>query len=321
MLDLPPVESPPGPPTPTLTVADRRSVLSAAAANPAFQLQAVAPGFAVYRLRHAPRVWLIEFADLAIQARALNRLAHVLEGRSGVGAPLPDEATVAAWLRDQGADPLRLRIGHDYGLAELRGFFGRAQVEDLALNPAERSLRDQLQALGLLAPAGRDGPGAGADGAIVALTRASTMPSALRLTPAEYRAVLRHELSHAELMTNPAYRTYCIAFWRGLPEAARAALRGQFIRWHYDPTDEVRLASELQAYLWEVELGGFLDLHLRRAATSLAALRTAFLEGLDAQGGAAARFLRLPGMREPLARGPAWGDEAQLAKRVERSIR
>jgi hypothetical protein len=317
MLDLPWLDIQPGPYVQAAMIENGAPALAPAVQGGAFQLMAVHPRFAICRLWLEPRVWLIEFADLGIQALAMNRMAHVLEGRTAAAEMLPREAAVSAWFREQEVDPVRLRVEHDDRLGEVQGFFERAQIQGLALNAEEQVRRDDLGHLGLLGAANGPETRAAKGGAVIALARASALPSVLHLTPAEYRAVLRHELSHAELLINPAYRAYCIAFWRGLSEPVRASLRKQFICWHYDPKDTARLAGELQAYLWEVELGGFLEVHLRRAGTSLAALRTAFLDGLDIQDGPAAQLFRLPGMREPLARGVAWSTEAQLVKRVE----
>ncbi len=286
-----------------------------------FVLVTTETGFTIYRSWVNPAIWLLVFDDLRVQARTYKRLAHVLEGRSGANGSLPDEQTVTNWFRRTGADPERLRYGHDFRLDEIRSFFDRAEAQGADLNDAEAALRDALWTLGLLAaPAAGRGPPL-PDTVLIALVGASAMPSSEHLTPAEYRAVLRHELSHAEFETNSAYRSYCLDFWQGLPSTVRDAIRRQFIRWHYDPHDDRRLANELQAYLWEVELGGYLDLYLRRAGTSLAALRTDFVAGVEDRGEPAARLFRLPGMREPLARGPGWDRIGFARKRTEENER
>jgi hypothetical protein len=60
--------------------------------------------------------------------------------------------------------------------------------------------------------------------------------------------VVSHEILHAQYFTTPAYRQAIDAYWRGLSEAQRAAIRARFAG-SYDTSDEELMANELQAYV------------------------------------------------------------------------
>lgn len=62
--------------------------------------------------------------------------------------------------------------------------------------------------------------------------------------------ILRHELSHGEFFTNPAYADYCFGFWRGgMTQAERDAFTGFLGRAGYDTADEAMMVNEMQAFL------------------------------------------------------------------------
>ena len=265
------------------------------------------PGFNTFVARADARIWFLEADDIDQQNALFARLAHWLGVIADANAPLPSADEIRAWSRQTGADPRWQWIGHDYQMSEVRAFFYRAETDGVVLNTAEQLLRARLDALGLLTDTVRDG-------VLIAVPRASTTPHPARLTPAQQRALLRHELSHAEFYLNPSYRAYCLEFWARLMPEVRTVIRERFGRWCYDIDDTERLANELQAYLFEQEMGIWLDLDLRPTGISLAALREEFLAGLDALGTPTARFFQNLAYRQPLARGNGWNEDQSLRK-------
>lgn len=282
-------------------------LLAPPADNPAWDVRGKASGLVLYRLGSDSRVWLLEPADLTTQARALNRLAWLLE-HGGPTDPAPAPETLARWHREHGRDPLRLRIAHDLTLAELRGLVPRLAGASATAEPEEAALLSLLRDHGVLT----ESPPAGV---LLVVSRPSPGPAADTLTPAQHRALLRHELSHAVFALHPAYRDYCLAFWHGLRADLRTAITAQLGRWHYDTSDPARLANELQAYLFEAEMGAFVDARLRPLGASLARLRQDFLAGLAGRKDGAGWLFQWPHFAEVLARGPAWQVGPGLVKR------
>jgi hypothetical protein len=57
-----------------------------------------------------------------------------------------------------------------------------------------------------------------------------------------------HEILHAQFFSDARYRAVIDGYWRGLPEAQRAAARAELGEL-YNPDDEELIANELQAYV------------------------------------------------------------------------
>jgi hypothetical protein len=89
--------------------------------------------------------------------------------------------------------------------------------------------------------------------------------------------VVSHEILHAQYFTMPAYRQAIDAYWRGLSEAQRAAVRA-VLAGGYDTSNEELMANEFQAY---VLMSGAERSHLREL---LAEHRAPLLQLLAARG-------------------------------------
>jgi hypothetical protein len=71
-----------------------------------------------------------------------------------------------------------------------------------------------------------------------------------RVTPAVRAGILRHELSHGEFFSNPAYADYVRTFWLTvLTPEEKAAVRAFLGRDEYDVSVEQLMYNEMQAYL------------------------------------------------------------------------
>ena len=89
--------------------------------------------------------------------------------------------------------------------------------------------------------------------------------------------VVSHEILHAQYFTVPAYRAAIDAYWRGLSEAQRAAIR-RSLAGAYNVQDEELMQNEFQAY---VLMSGGERAHLRRF---VAEHRAPMLQALAARG-------------------------------------
>ncbi|MCX7383831.1 MAG: hypothetical protein NT133_20975 [Alphaproteobacteria bacterium] len=186
-----------------------------------------------------PAILVLVFNDLALQGEMLNRIAALVEKR---GLPrervlAPEE--IARAIAANGATPSTWYYGHDYSLADMRRFFGLAEHAAGGLTVGERRLAALLDRAGAFK--------ADVAGALITLPRAGLDPL---LDAAGRTTILRHELSHGEFFTNPAFAQHTMRFWReGLDAVERAAFTGFLVREDYDPDNEALLANEMQAYL------------------------------------------------------------------------
>lgn len=199
----------------------------------------VADRTVVFRLAANRRVLVLDFASLREQGLMLNRAAAMVEK---VGLPrdrvLRDEELDAA-IAAAGDTVETYYFGHDYQASDLARFFSAADRDKIALRPQEEWLRSLLSQEGMLVEEAR--------GAVLSIPRVGSgegVDAGLRAT------ILRHELSHAEFFTNPAYAAYSRCFWHdGLDEAGRAAFRRYLTAQNYDTTLEDLIINEMQAYL------------------------------------------------------------------------
>jgi hypothetical protein len=99
-------------------------------------------------------------------------------------------------------------------------------------------------------------------------------------------AVLRHELSHGEFFTDPAYRAHCLRFWRQeLREAERRVFTAYLKGLDYNPADDELMANETQALLMHTPDGrAFNASSLGMDEAALAQLRTRFRSGEPTHG-------------------------------------
>jgi len=207
-------------------------------------------GMAIYRPVENPRVLIIDFPSLAEQARAMNRLAALIEKHGAPRDRLLSDAEIAA-MTDNAAT---FYFAHDYAATSLARFFSMAEAEGETLNAHEKDLLALLLAADVIH---RDGAGyvpGQPEKAVISLVQPQaddpatpedeTVDAALRDT------MLRHEMSHGEFFTNEAYRRHCERFWREkLTEAERTLFRAYLSRHGYDPQDETLMINEAQAYL------------------------------------------------------------------------
>lgn len=210
-------------------------------------------GVTVTRVAEAPAVAVVRFPSLESQARALDRVAAMTE-KAHDGT----EAASASF------------VGHDYDSDTLARFFDWMAGDAAPLDEHELEILDLALMLDMVRWDGEH---------FVATWPPQALVSFAADDP-NLEATLRHELSHGEFFTNPAYRAWCETFWLSLTPSEREVLTRELAGMGYDQNNGALLVNETQAYLWDDGgLGEVLDLGLREVGSSLAALRARFLVG------------------------------------------
>ncbi len=226
---------------------------------------------AVFRLAPNPAVLVLDFPSLAEQGRMLNRLAALIEKAGLPRDRVLDDAALEAAIRDGGATAETFYYGHNYRAADLFRFFALADRDGVRLNAEEERLRALLRDIGWLR--------ADAPGALVSVPHAGVEPW---LDQRARAAMLRHELSHGEFFTNPAYAAVVWRFWREmLTEPERQRFRAMLAEASYDPAQEEVMANEAHAFLLHTPDERFFNPgSLGFTAERVAALRAAFIAGI-----------------------------------------
>ena len=244
-----------------------------ALASEAEILASRAPELTVRRLAENPAILVLDFPGLAEQARMLNRVAALVEKAGLPRDRLLDDAALAVAVQADGGTAESFYYGHNYRASDLARFFAFADRDRVPLTPEEERLRGLARELGWLQP--------GAAGALVSLPQAGVEPW---LDMRARATMLRHELSHGEFFTNPAYAAHVWRFWReALAEEERARLRATLAHASYDPSIEEVMANEAQAFLFHTPDERFFSpASLGFTAERLAALRAFFVAGMPA---------------------------------------
>jgi hypothetical protein len=193
----------------------------------------------VFRFAGNPRILVLDFASLHEQGLMLNRVAAMVEK---AGLPhdrvLTDDELDKA-IRAQGETVETFYYGHDYAASALVRFFALADEENVELNAQEEKLRALLRQAGWFAAGNTAG-----------LISVPAIGSDAKITASAREAILRHELSHGEFFSNPAYAAYVHSFWmNALTELERGAFRRFLAKEQYDAGDEELMYNEMQAYL------------------------------------------------------------------------
>lgn len=254
----------------------------------------------LYRLRENPRLLIFDFADLAGLGAAFNRMAAFLEKRDAVGKILDDrqlEARIAA----EHSDTNHFFLGHDYRIVDVARFFNTVLAWNVRLNDTEQWVIQRLVELKFLYPGVQGEIEGDPEAALIAIAQGAPRADALHTSMEERMLLLRHELSHGEFFTNPAYRGYCQEFWQRLGDEERQIFRKELSLLGYDSANESLMVNEMQAYLWEPVKGGFLQMTLvKKGKKDFFALRSRFLAGLMQRSQPVTAFFDLPQHRDLL---------------------
>jgi hypothetical protein len=170
---------------------------------------------------------------------ALNRMAAFIEKAGLPRDRVLSDAELAAAIQAENATAETYYYGHDYRLADVARFYATADRQKMALVEEEERLRRIITGVGMMSETAEAGvisiPREGSDTFVDASGRQS---------------LLRHELSHGEFFTVPAYAAFVRRFWSGnMTEQERAGFRDFLVHQGYDPKDEDLLINEMQAHL------------------------------------------------------------------------
>ena len=245
-----------------------------------------ATALTVFRLADNPRILVLDFPTLAEQGRMLNRVAALVEKAGLPRDRVLTDAELAAAIAERGETAETFYFGHNYRSADLVRFFALAARDGIALNTEERQLAALLVETGLATPGpdGRLRPQA--ETAVVSLAAADQpgrgAAGRVAIDPAVRAAILRHELSHGEFFTNPAFAAHVARWWRErLSEPERAAFRRFLAADGYDPAIEDVMMNEAMAYLMHTPDPRFFGAAaLGVSAEALEDMRRRFREGL-----------------------------------------
>jgi hypothetical protein len=220
-----------------------------------------------------PQILVLDFPDLVSQGEALNRVAAFVEKQGLPRDRVLNDAEMADALKEDNSTVGTYYYGHDYRSTDLRRFYDAVDKQHLALTPPEVALRVLLTQQGLLAPDARK--------AIISIPREGSDPF---VDLSGRQSLLRHELSHGEYFTDPAYTAYVQSFWKTkMTEADRQTFIGFLTRQGYDPKDEDLMANEAQAHLMNTTDARYFNAQACGLPIArLKELREAFLAGMPA---------------------------------------
>jgi hypothetical protein len=162
----------------------------------------VATSLTVFRLADNPRVLVLDFASLREQGEMLNRVAALVEKAGMPRDHVLTDSELDAAIHANGDTAETFYLGHDYAASALARFFERADSQRITLDPQEEKLRALLREEGWLTEDVTAG--------LISLPAVGSDP---RITASVRGAILRHELSHGEFFSNPAYAEYVHDFW------------------------------------------------------------------------------------------------------------
>jgi hypothetical protein len=273
----------PPPPAPATPEAQRHVARSA---SPLAILANRAELLTIFRVDANPRIVVLDFPSLTQQGLMLNRIAALVEKAGLPRDRVLDDNALAAAIAAKGETVETFYFGHNYRAADIVRFFALSAAQGIALNGEERRLAAILVDLGI-ATRGADGALALAEAAAV-VTVPGLQPAdparglTFAVDPGVREAILRHELSHGEFFTNPAYAAHVGTWWRErLSPRDRTRLRRFLAEGGYDPEVEEVMMNEAMAYLLHTPDPRFFSPETAGLdAETVERLRARFLEGM-----------------------------------------
>ncbi len=199
----------------------------------------VPTGLTVFRFAPNPLIVVLDFASLRQQGLMLNRIAALVEKAAMPRDRVLNDTELDAAISAGGDTVETFYYGHDYSAASIARFFSLAAQDEIQLNPEEDKLRRLLEQLGWFAP--------DVHGGLISVPKVGANAE---ITTEARNAILRHELSHGEYFSNPAYAAYVHQFWvHELTQGERDGVRNFLASEEYDPKIETLVENEMQAYL------------------------------------------------------------------------
>lgn len=242
----------------------------------------VSQGIMVFRYKPQPRILVFDFPSLYQQGDMFNRAVALVERNGAPRDRILNDQELAQYIDSVGQTRATFAFGNDLLVSELVTFFNRASQRGIALNEQEKALKQFLLDNGLIRA--RDGglENPGLSHVILSIPRTGSYhDNAPPVTPLVRKTILRHELSHGEYFTNPAYAKYCHDFWsKTMTEQQRGAFRKFLAHMNYDASNEDIMINETQAYLMHTpDPAAFSAKSVGMSDQEIAELRKRFMAG------------------------------------------
>jgi hypothetical protein len=206
------------------------------------------------RLQGNEAVLVIEFPNLLEQGLAFNRAAAYIEKKGSARDRVLNDLELAALVKKSGDSAETFYFGHDYTAEQLRQFFAQSGKQALVLNAQELRLRELLLDAKLLQANSAETAGKARQQVVISFTALQVDDPTTKVDEGvdalRRESTLRHELSHGEFFTRPAYQKQSWDFWqKRLSKAERAMFRRMLAGMDYDTDNEELMANETQAIL------------------------------------------------------------------------
>ena len=255
-------------PAPTRPPAAAAPAIPAVPADEAAILANQSGGITAFRFAPNPLIFVLDFAELGVQGRMFDRASALIELKGFPRDRVLTDAELGPAVKSGGATEYGFYLGYDFRMSDLERFFDLADRDGVTLNREEEWLRTLVKQ-----------ETANPEGARSVISIPRIQPG----VNAEARAViLRHELSHGEYFSKPAYAAYAGQFWR---EVMSVRERDVFRKWlsseNYDAALEDLMINETQAYLMHTRNPAFFSARaLGMGSDELARLQVLFLTGM-----------------------------------------
>jgi hypothetical protein len=221
-------------------VADFNTILNARSAE-----------LAIWTYAENPNVYVFDFPSLSQQGKTYNRAMQLSEQFNEPYKRVYSQAEMQKYLVSIHRTQNNFAYGHDFLASQLVLFFNLVSKDKIELLPEELMLRDFLLNQGVV-EVWRGIYRAKRDNVIILsipqIQEAHDGES--RISELARRAILTHEIAHAEYYSNPAYAEYCRVFWmQKLNDAQRAVFLKFLSAYNYTLGQQELLINEVQAYL------------------------------------------------------------------------
>ncbi len=207
--------------------------------------------FGIWNYADNPNIYVFDFPTLTQQGRTFNRAMQLTEQFNEPYKRVFRLDELNKYLDAIRRNQANFAFGHDLLVNELVLFFNLASRDKIELLPEEMALRDFLTNQGLI------GIWRGFYRALKPEVVILSIPQVQerhdgepRINELARRAILTHEMSHAEFYTNPYYADYCRKFWHEkLTDAQRATFQNFLANYNYSVNQQELFINEMQAYL------------------------------------------------------------------------
>ncbi len=209
-------------------------------------------GLVIHVVATNPDIFILDFPEMEQQGRMFSRALALIERQGGSRDRVLTDPELSALIQASGKGLASYAYGNDFRVSELARFFNMASDDKVALNEEEMRLRDFLLANGALTERYGFYQPPPTDKVVISIPQSEDghVTGRVAVTPKLRQVILRHEISHGEYFTTPAYADYCRNFWASvMTERQRSAFRKFLASKGYDPANGDLMINETQAYL------------------------------------------------------------------------